>query len=87
MTAVFYLAMTACLFAFATPRANETWTSHLLTKENDQTFPFAVPQSCVGLVIDLYILILPIIGVSKLQMATRRKIGVIIIFMSAILYV
>ena len=85
LTAAFYAAMTACLFAFATPGRHETWASHQFSRGTHLDLAFAVPQSCVGLVVDLYILILPIIGVSKLQMATGRKIAVMVVFMSAIL--
>ena len=79
-TTLFYLGMTVCLFIFATPRRGESWLSHNFTRGEDLNIHYSVPQSGVGLVIDIYILILPIVAVSELQMATRRKVGIILIF-------
>ncbi|KAK0516328.1 hypothetical protein JMJ35_000931 [Cladonia borealis] len=80
VTALFYGAMTVCSFVFgAAPPHHETTHDMAISLE------LSVPQSCVGLVIDLYILILPILGVTRLQMSIRRKVGVILVFLSAIL--
>ena len=85
LTAIFYTATTVCFFTFTASARHQTWASHKIAKTESLDVAFALPQSCVGLVIDVYILILPIIGVSKLQMPLRRKIGVIIVFLSAIM--
>ncbi|KAL9593769.1 MAG: hypothetical protein Q9219_007390 [cf. Caloplaca sp. 3 TL-2023] len=77
--------MTACLFAFETPGRHETWQAHQLSPRVELGARFGPAQSFVGLGIDIYVLILPMIGLSKLQMPLSRKIGVGIIFMSAIL--
>ena len=81
LTALFYGAMTVFSFMIA-PAPYHKETAHDVALSLD----FTVPQSCVGLVIDLYILILPIMGVLRLQMSTRRKVGVILVFLSAIMY-
>lgn len=44
-----------------------------------------ITQAVVGLAIDIYILVLPIIAVSRLQMPTRRRIGVMLIFLTGLL--
>lgn len=81
-TMLFYIVMTVCYFVFATPRRGETWLSFSREKF---LVHFSVPQSAVGLVIDVYILILPIVAVSKLQMATGRKVGMTLIFTTGLL--
>ena len=86
VTAAFYTTMTACIFAFATPGRHVTWEAYQYSRGTHLDARFGPAQSAVGLGIDLYVLALPIIGVSKLQMPLRRKIGVSVIFMSAILY-
>lgn len=86
ITALFYGTMTVCYFIFATPGRHETWVEHQTARGQRLDLDVSVPQSCVGLVIDLYILVLPILGVAKLQIPTRRKVGVMWIFMSAIMY-
>lgn len=85
ITAAFYITMTACLFAFTTPGRHESWEQHQFTRGAYLDARFGPAQSAVGLGIDLYVLILPMIGISKLQMPMRRKIGVGVIFMSAVL--
>lgn len=86
VTTTFYLGMTGVQFAFATPRRGEGWFAHELTSNEHWVVVLSVPQSAVGLVIDLYILVLPLIAVSQLQLATRRRFGVILVFMTGILY-
>lgn len=86
VTVLFYGSMTVCLFIFSTPRRHETWLEQLQSSGQHLALAFSVPQSCVGLVIDLCILVLPIVGVIRLQMPTRRKVGVILVFMSATMY-
>lgn len=85
LTTFFYVTMTLCAIIFATPRKGETWgrlqTSHLA----QLNIKIAIPQSCVNLFLDLYIPILPIVAVVKLQMAPRRKVGIILIFMTGLL--
>ena len=86
---VFYTAVTACRFALMTPRRNQTWEEVQFSRYWGHTFSpkFRVATSSVGLAVDILILILPIIGVSKLQMPLRRKIGLGVIFLSGILCV
>ena len=84
-TSAFYIAVTVAMFIFATPRSGETWPEHLLSKEVGKTILLPVPISSFGVVTDLAILALPIIAVMQLQLPTRRKIGVSLIFMTGAL--
>ncbi len=84
-TTAFYISMTVAAFIFATPRRGETWPEHLITKEELRAVTLPVPTSSFGVVIDLVILLLPIIAVMQLQLPTRRKIGLICIFMTGLL--
>lgn len=80
----FYLAMTIALFISSSPRHGETWLSHM-AQPDQLSLDVAVPQAVVGLAIDIYILVLPIIAVSQLNLPKRQKIGVILIFMTGLL--
>ena len=82
----FYGASTVAQVIFATPRPSETWASHLVSSENAKGKILSVPLSAVGLFFDIVILILPIAGVMRLQLPTRRKIGVLLIFLTGLLY-
>ena len=86
VTALFYGVMTVCMFIFATPAPHQTWVEHTTTENQELTLDLSPIQSYGGLAIDLYILILPILGVTRLQMSPRRKAGVILVFLSAIMY-
>ena len=85
LTTLFYISMTVCALIFTTPRRSETWFNHANTPIEQLNVKFTIPQSCVNLVLDLYILILPIMAVTKLHMTPRRKIGIILIFMTGLL--
>lgn len=85
-TIAFYVAAGITQFVFSTPKPSETWISFALSGRMNQAKLLKVPVSVVGLAVDLYILILPIGGVWQLHLTTRRKIGVMLIFMTGTLY-
>lgn len=82
----FYGACTIVQFVFATPRPDETWESHLLSPDELKSSILSVPLSAVGLVFDIVILALPIAVVMRLQLPTRRKLGIALIFATGLLY-
>ena len=84
ITTTFYISMTVAMLIFGTPRRGETWAEHLLTKETVRSIHLPVPTSAFGVVIDLVILLLPMIAVMPLQLPTRRKIGVVCVFMTGL---
>ena len=84
VTSAFYLAVLIANLIFSTPRSGQSWAEAAFNEQG--TLALSIPQAVIGLTIDLYILILPIIAVSKLHLPTQRKIGVIAIFMSGLLY-
>lgn len=86
-TAFFYTGPTIAYFVFMTPQPGETFIAHHGTPLERRVFRFSVPNSAVGAAIDLYILVLPIAAVLQLKLATKRKIGVVMIFMTGSLYV
>lgn len=85
ITTAFYISMTVAALVFATPRRGETWPEHFISKEELYTSNLPVPSSSFGVVIDLVILLLPIIAVMQLQIPTRRKIGLVCVFMTGLL--
>ena len=85
ITTTFYISTTVAMLIFITPRRGETWAERLITKETRRSFTLPVATSSFGVVIDLVILLLPIIAVMPLQLPTRRKIGVVSVFMTGLL--
>ena len=86
-TAVFYTGATVAHFVFMTPDSLETFASNWNNPLQNRGFKFSVAISAVGGVIDFYILVLPIAAVLQLKLATKRKIGIVLIFMTGALYV
>lgn len=86
-TAIFYTGSTIAQFIFMTPQPGETFLTHWQSPLQRKIFHFSVPHSAVGAGIDLYILVLPIAAVLQLNLAAKRKIGIILIFMVGTLYV
>ena len=81
---LFYVAMIVCAIISTTPRRGETWSYDENSHLEQLDIELSILQACVNLFLDLYILVLPIVAVAKLQMAARRKIGIILIFMTGL---
>lgn len=84
-TCLSYTIFTVLVFVWATPKKGESWLAHQTSAAMQKELKLSVPQSIIGLVIDLYILVIPIIGVYDLTMTTKRKIGVMLIFLSGLM--
>ena len=84
-TAMYHIAITVAIFVLTTPSRGSTWFSAITTEQYQHFIGLLVPAHVVGFIIDLYILALPIIAVSQLQMPMRRKVGICLIFMTGLL--
>ena len=85
-TFLVYSGFTVAWFVIGTPSPGVTWQAQFMgptQKGNALDYPMPV----MGLIFDIYILILPLVGVSRLQLSFRRKMGVVLIFTTAILWV
>ena len=84
-TALFYAAIVIWVLSITSPAPGETWQK--ATHDSQGMLSEAVWIACVGLVLDVYILLLPIAGVNQLQMARKRKVGIFAVFSTGLLYV
>ena len=82
-----YIGAEIAQLILATPRHGTPWKEYFLIPSVKKTDRVGIISAAFGLGLDLYILILPIKGVIALQMPTRRKISVCLIFMTGILSV
>ncbi len=69
-----------------TPKKGKTFASMAASPAEYEVLVLSVPIAAVGLGIDVYLLVLPITAVLQLQLPTRRKIGVILIFLTGTAY-
>lgn len=84
VTALFYVATEIFFIVCMTPRKGQTFASIATSPSEFRALALAVPIPAVGLGIDMYLLVLPIAAVIQLQLPTRRKIGVILMFSTGI---
>ena len=84
-----YAAMGTAQFVFLSPRPGETFLEDYLrsvtSKTLSQSIDIGLPLAAIGIAIDLYILLLPIAAVAKLQMAPRKRLGVMAIFATGLM--
>ena len=82
--AVTYGAITVAMLILETPRHGQSWAQNQVAEHTLDAAKLAVPMGIVGVAIDIILLILPIRAVSKLQLPIKRKIGLILIFLTGI---
>ncbi|TGO22332.1 hypothetical protein BPAE_0172g00130 [Botrytis paeoniae] len=79
-TVVWYSAITIAGICLAVPLGGEGWVKHLFTSRMIRQNALSIPTAVVGLAIDCYLFILPMIALNKLKMTRRKKLGAGLIF-------
>ena len=83
-----YGAIAVALLVLNIPQAGQTCAQHILSSAaRQQQLNLTIPLGLSGVVTDVFLLLLPIKAVAKLNMPLRRKVGVLFIFMTGFLYV
>ncbi|MCJ1312836.1 hypothetical protein MMC25_006512 [Agyrium rufum] len=82
ITTLFYTGFFIAQMVFLTPSPNETWLVHFSRPFTSGTDETEIPLGAFGVVIDFYILLLPVAAIIPLQLPRVRKIGVLIIFLT-----
>lgn len=79
---VFYVAVTITAFVLNSPWPGESLQDDILSWHYHKFAEFSIPTGVVGMLVDWYLLILPIPAVWALRMSTSKKLGVLIVFMT-----
>ena len=87
LTTAFYFAATIAQLAIATPSRKETFVDKLTPRTLKALNNISTALGVFGVISDLYIFVLPIIGVWQLKLGARQKIGVILVFLTGSLSV
>lgn len=82
---LFYTSMLALYLAFTIPHPGQTLQQSVQSPRQAHELAVALPRACVNFVLDVYILILPIAGISRLQLPIKKKLGVIAIFLTGLM--
>ncbi|KAI4178328.1 MAG: hypothetical protein LQ346_007490 [Caloplaca aetnensis] len=83
-TALYHIAISVLVFVLTTPAQGHTWFSAITTTEFQRFLNTLVPGHVVRFAIDMYILVLPLIAVSQIQLPTKKRIGVYLIFLTGL---
>ena len=86
-TVLFYTAILVATLALTVPGPRQTFRQTIQSSRANKSIDMPIFTGSFNLALDLYILVLPVAGVGKLQMPLRRKIGVIAIFLTGFTYV
>src|SRR6187551_880341 len=86
ITVLFYTATTIVQFVYFTPARGQTWVSKFAAEDSLKSIQVGVPIAAIGLVLDVYILVLPIFGVMQLQLSNKRRFGIIVVFLTGLMY-
>ena len=82
LTGLFYLTSSIVVIVLCIPRRNESWTSMTYVTRCDRAEVMGDVQGIFGLVSDLYIFILPLPVLFRLQMSLKKKLGITAIFLT-----
>ncbi|KAL2050957.1 hypothetical protein ABVK25_008856 [Lepraria finkii] len=82
LTGLFYLASSIALIVLCIPRRNESWTSMTNVTRCERAEVMGDVQGIFGLASDLYIFILPLPVLFRLQMSLKKKLGITAIFLT-----
>ena len=86
-TSLAFLGFFIAQMALLTPHPGEQWLEMDMDPREQACLKYlSLPITSTSLGIDLYIFVLPMLGVSKLQMSRRRKLGVVLMFLTGFSY-
>jgi hypothetical protein len=80
-----YMASIPLLGYFCTPRNGGGWNDLAVFESCKRLLPWAMIQGSCDIVLNIYILGLPLTVVMNLQMPRKRKLGVLAIFLTGTL--
>ncbi|TGO14764.1 hypothetical protein BTUL_0048g00020 [Botrytis tulipae] len=80
ITSLWYFPVVIATLVWTTPPHGDNFVYSLISDGIFTTQKLTIPIAAVGLAIDVFLFIIPLLAVSKLHMATRKKLGVGLIF-------
>ena len=76
VTALFYTGTTIAFFVLATPRPGQTWAEQAVSSDSYKADTLAFANTCGGVLINLFLLCLPLRALFKLQLPVARKVRI-----------
>ena len=85
LNGLFYLASCIGIIVLCVPRRSESWTSMTFATRCHHSVAMGDIQGIFGLVSDLYIFILPLPVLFRLQMSLKKKLGITAVFLTGLM--
>ncbi|PQE22364.1 integral membrane protein [Rutstroemia sp. NJR-2017a WRK4] len=76
----FYIGILVGTLYFTAPHPGESWEETYLSPRYMRIFSMTIPIAAGSLILDIYIFLLPIFGIWNLQLTTKKKLGIMIVF-------
>ncbi len=78
-----FLSFLIAQMALGTPHPGESWARLIADPRSTEDLRYlSIPITATSFAIDIYIFVLPIMGVAKLQLSARRRFGVVMVFLT-----
>lgn len=79
-----YIACTLAVLVEGAPPLGHAWLETSLASHNSIGLRLLVPLAAWAVVSDVFILLIPISGVLRLQLSQKKKFGLVLVFMTGI---
>lgn len=86
---VFYWVISVAVIILSLPRSGESWVEMGLSPRLDvaNKVNFSVAAAAGGLIVDVWLFVLPLVAISQLQLHGTRRIGLYIMFSTGLMSV
>ncbi|KAF7907916.1 hypothetical protein EAE99_011827 [Botrytis elliptica] len=84
VTILVFLGFTLAQTILLVPHPGENWLEMYQDPREMAVLKISVPISVTSFIVDIYTFIIPITGVSGLKLSPKRKIGVLIVFITGL---
>ena len=82
--ATFYCIVLGITLGFTAPGPGQSWVDAVQSPRQGLMEAWIVPIAAGNLILDVYILLLPLAAVNTLQLSTKRKFGVMGVFLTGL---
>lgn len=84
---VFYWSISIAVIILTLPRSGESWVEVDFSPRLDIVTKVNVSIAAGGLIVDVWLLVLPLVAIYKLQLHGTRRIGLLIMFSTGLMLV
>lgn len=87
LSTIFYWSLSIALFVSASPRSGETWIESYVLSRIELQSKLNIAIAAGGMLIDVWLFVLPLAAIYNLHLQDTRKVGLTIIFSTGLMFV